>query len=437
MLSLKLATAKRGTGRFYSELLGNERLPAPDLVRLQDRRASDLAVFAFDSSAFYRDLYTSAGLSREDLRDPAAYTSLPVIDRTLVKDNADAILTDAVKDHGRSAMTGGSTGQPLQTFNDSRLSLIALSWRMYRWWGVEPSDNVAHIGRWPSTTKARVATTINWWPTRVTVLDAGRLEPRVIEGFLADLARHRPTLVEGYVGALQEIAVYARQHEIPLHTPAAIGATAAPLTDDGRRFLESAWGAPVHDQYRCSEIPWMAGECHQRDGLHVFADLRRIEVLDESGAPAALGETGEIVVSDLGNRVFPLLRYRLGDRGSLRTDPCPCGVTLPLMNSPDGRTVDMIRLPDGTVVAGGLFSIFSAVPDAVRQFQLHQAADHSITLRVVEGPSQKSREQVAGVAESLRARFGHQVDVTVQYVDAMPYTGGKTKYVTSDVPAPV
>ena len=206
----------------------------------------------------------------------------------------------------------------------------------------------------------------------------------------------------------------------------------------GDVVLESAWrGSGARPVPLLGDRRGWRGSATRRDGLHVFADLRRIEVLDESGAPAALGETGEIVVSDLGNRVFPLLRYRLGDRGSLRTDPCPCGVTLPLMNSPDGRTVDMIRLPDGTVVAGGLFSIFSAVPDAVRQFQLHQAADHSITLRVVEGPSQKSREQVAGVAESLRARFGHQVDVTVQYVDAMPYTGGKTKYVTSDVPAPV
>src|ERR1700750_308570 len=104
VLSLKLATAKRGTGRLYSELLGNERLPAPELARLQDERAASMALFAFDSSPFYRDLYTSAGLTREDLRDPAAFTSLPVIDRTLVKDNVEAIRTADSASHGRSAM---------------------------------------------------------------------------------------------------------------------------------------------------------------------------------------------------------------------------------------------------------------------------------------------------------------------------------------------
>ena len=93
----------------------------------------------------------------------------------------------------------------------------------------------------------------------------------------------------------------------------------------------------------------------------------------------------------------------------------------------------MIRLPDGTVVAGGLFSIFSAVPNAVRLFRLHQNADFSITLRVVEGDHPHAREQVAGVAQSLSERLRKQVPVSVEFVDSLPYTGGKMKYVTSDI----
>jgi phenylacetate-CoA ligase len=433
-LSLKLATAKRSTGRLYRELLDHERLSAPELARLQEQRSTEMATFAFDHSSFYRDLYSSSGLRRDDLRDPEAFAHLPVIDRTMVKEHADSILTHLEGVQVEPSLTGGSTGQPLRTYNDARFPLVAVIWRMYRWWGIEPSDDTAHIASVASR-KAQRAKTINWWPTRWDQINANLLEPRAMEEFIATVNKHRPRLVQGYVGALHEVASFARRRGLPLHSPHAVGATAAPLTAESRSYLESAWGAPVYDQYRSAEIPYMAAECGERDGLHVFSDLRRIEVVDEAGSPAEPGVIGEVLVSDLNNRVFPLLRYRLGDRTSLRERACACGRPFPLMEAPDGRTVDMIRLPDGSVLTGGLMGLFARAPDAVQQFQIHQAADFAITLKVVRGPSANAQTEVDEAAQVLRERCQGQVEVSVQYVDSLPYTGGKLKYVISEAAA--
>lgn len=38
-----------------------------------------------------------------------------------------------------------------------------------------------------------------------------------------------------------------------------------------------------------------------------------------------MGEVGEIVITDTFEKAFPLLRFRLGDYGSLREEACPCG----------------------------------------------------------------------------------------------------------------
>ncbi len=242
-------------------------------------------------------------------------------------------------------------------------------------------------------------------------------------------------MVEGYLHVLHDIATHVERAGLQFHPPVAVGATASPLTPELRYFIEKTLGAPVHDQYRCSEVPWLAGECGERNGLHVFADMRRIEVVDNArnGAAVAPGTAGELVVTDLSNRVFPLVRYWLGDRGSLREEACPCGVTLPLMDPPDGRVLDTIRLPDGSVVAGGLLSMFRNVPEAVRQFRIHQSADFSITLKVVEGPHPRAREQVAEVAQGMREMFRNQLQLRVEFVDSLPYTGGKMKFVTSDL----
>ncbi|MCW2848524.1 MAG: phenylacetate--CoA ligase family protein [Marmoricola sp.] len=436
-LSLKLSLAKRETKRVYSELLHNERLPRAEVDRLTDQRAIDIAAFAFDHTPFYRDLYTSAGISRADLRDPEAFGSLPVIDRSMIQENEPLLRSsEATEANLRTHHTTGSTGQPLTTYCDERVPLAPLAWRMNRWWGVAPSDDAAHIGRWDIPKRKKLAKRIAWLPSRVTLVSVGLLDQHAYGDMIAMLNQRRPKLIEGYHHVLVALANHVHNEGVYFRPPVALGSTSAPLTSEVRRFIESTLGAPVHDQYRCSEVPWMAGECGERNGLHVFADMRKIEAVDgqRTGRPVAQGTAGELVVTDLTNRVFPLVRYWLGDRGSIREGVCPCGVTLPLMDSPDGRNIDTLKLPGGTMVAGGLLGLFDEVPSAARQFRLHQDADYSVCLSVVPGPDPRAREQIDEVARRLRVRLEHRVPLRVELVDSMPYTGAKTKFVTSDVP---
>lgn len=70
-----------------------------------------------------------------------------------------------------------------------------------------------------------------------------------------------------------------------------------------------------------------------------------------------------------------MIRYRTGDRGILRADPCPFGLSLPMMEPPQGRTNDVLHLPRGTALAHRLTAMFRTRPEAVRLFQVHQRAD--------------------------------------------------------------
>ncbi|MGP9683437.1 MULTISPECIES: phenylacetate--CoA ligase family protein [unclassified Brachybacterium] len=432
----KASTVKSAAGRFHSELLANERMSPAALATLQDQLALGIVRTAMSTSSYYRNTYGALGVDPETLAEPGEWAKLPILDRATVKERAAEFPTpDAVGRNVRDARTGGSTGEPLRTMHDARVPSLALSWRMYSWWGVQPYDDLARIGRWNFGRRATVKNTVSWWPTRQVYLDASELTTQSMTAFHSSLNRIRPRLLEGYVGALLEFADFLERKGLTVPAPLAVATTAAPLTTSARLRLESVLGAPVFDEYRGSEFGWMAGECEQRDGLHIFSDVRRIEVVDENGDPAAPGELGDLVITDLRNRVFPLIRYRTGDRGILRAQPCACGRSLPLMEQPQGRTIDMIRLPSGAVLAHRITGMFGAHPEAVRLFQIHQLADHSITIRVVPGDGTDARSLIESTVQDLRSRIHHEVPVRIEYVNSLPYTGGKTKYILSDVPA--
>ena len=433
----KSRTVRRSADRLYRELLANERLSPDAIDDLERRRGTDIARFAMTSSPFYRDLYAAHGVEPGDLDDPDSWSRLPIIERSQVKESTEAFWTpERAPGTVRMSETGGSTGQPVKLGQDARVPLLALSWRMYRWWGVDPSDNRASIGRWPRGRKEALKSAVQWWPTRHAFLDAGVLSRETMTAFVQECRSIRPRLIEGYLGGLREVAEFAATLPDGLPVPVAVGTTAAPLTEPVRLRLQEVLGAPVFDQYRSAEVQWMAGECSAHSGLHVFSDFRHFDVVDEQGAPVGPGVVGDLVVTDFANRVFPLVRYRMGDRGSLRARRCACGLPFPVMDPPDGRTSDLLRLPDGTVLAGDLMTLFSAEPEAVRLFQIHQQADYEIRLRVVLGDQPDARAAVDRAADVLRVRVHSQVPVTVEEVDTLPYTRGKIRYVLSDVVPP-
>lgn len=433
---VKSRTVRRRSGRFFDELLRAERLPRERIVELQAERAARIARFAAAHTDYYARTFAECGADLARLEDPEQWQRLPVVERAMVKEHrSEFVSSESTRRTAREAKTGGSSGEPLRLQQDARVPTLAHAWRMYRWWGVEPWDNLARVGRWGFGAVDTLRTAVTWWPSRQIYLDAQLFDATTMRAFHRAIVRTRPALIEGYVGAMLEFADFLEAEGLTIPTPRAIATTAAPLTENARHRLETVTGAPVYDEYRGSEINWMAAECRERSGLHVFADTRRIEILGPGGEPVPPGTVGDIVVTDLLNRVFPMIRYRVGDRGRFVEGECPCGVTLPMIAQPEGRTTDIVRLPSGRLINHGLMAMFADHPEAVRVFQIVQAADYSLRIRIVRGDDPRGEEHIERAVAKVRRRIDDEVPIAVEYVDHLPQTGGKTKYLISEITA--
>ena len=331
-------------------LMQNERLAPERLEALARARAADIVRFAMAHTDYYRERYARAGIRERDLADPDVFQSLPVLERADVREHFERIRSDeGTPSNVQRAVTGGTTNEPLRVLRDARAQHRTLAWRLHRWWGVGPGENQALIWRDPSADRWKnLVRDALWWPTRTVRMDANHIDAQATAAFLDGWERLRPALLTGYVGAVIEVARFIERSGRRVPPPRAVGTTAAPITAGQKQYLGEVFGAPVYDHYQCIETPMIAGECEQRDGLHVFADARRVEILDRDGRPVAPGESGNVVITDFRNRVFPLIRYRLGDEARWRPGACPCGVTFPMLEPVRGRVTDVLRLPSGS-----------------------------------------------------------------------------------------
>ena len=106
------------------------------------------------------------------------------------------------------------------------------------------------------------------------------------------------------------------------------------------------------------------------------------------------------------------------------------------MGAISGRSSDAVRLPDGTTIAGALGHIFDDFPLAIRQFEIVQDADYSVTLRCIPSDVPEAQTGIDAAAAKLRFATKGLVPVTVERVDSIQQIGGKMRFIRSAVAAP-
>ncbi len=117
------------------------------------------------------------------------------------------------------------------------------------------------------------------------------------------------------------------------------------VSESTRTFLQNEWGAEFFDCYGANEVSFVAGECNKHSGLHIMPGINYVEVIDQQTHKRITdGKTiGEVVITNFSNLATPLIRYRVGDLGTISYEPCECGLSFPRLFI-RGRTAFTIHI---------------------------------------------------------------------------------------------
>lgn len=243
-----------------------------------------------------------------------------------------------------------------------------------------------------------------------------------------------PSVIVGYPSSLAHIADYLTRNKICLnHHPKGIITSGESLSDLNRIKIENAFGAKVFNRYGCRDVGAIAHECEAHEGMHVFSDHVFIEIINEMGEPCKPGEIGEIVVTDLDNYVFPFVRYKIGDIGRWGVKECKCGRKLPLLESVEGRTFDLILGTNNNKVPGNYFSILSRKVKGIDQFQIIQEKVGFLEVRLkVNAEYQESNDEK--LISIMKDKLGNEMIIKVNHVPKIDSTiSGKFRWVISKI----
>ncbi len=249
--------------------------------------------------------------------------------------------------------------------------------------------------------------------------------------------KYKSTIFGGYPSSLQALAHTNNQLKDPLKLKYVFSG-AELLSPAARKFISDSFSCPVFNAYACWEFGPVAFECPEEHNLHLNSGACHLEVLNKKGKPKKSG-TGELVISGLQNTAMPLLRYRIGDRGSLGR-PCSCGRSHQVIKSLQGRSDDWIVLPSGRVRPP--FSMNVGVQTEVIggtwSHQLVQEKPDLFVFRYVPIKNSLSEESKSELQHIIQtACLGEHVSVEFEEVDSISSgESGKIQRIISKVKPP-
>jgi len=395
---------------------GQEQWFAPNrLTELRRERLRRLLQVAA-ATPYYREAFGRAGLTSRDLEQPDIVERLPILEKRTLQERGSDLLTTQVTEDTVTVGTSGSTGQPLRVHRSAiDQAHISAAWaRIFRAYGRRTFDRQVNIGSGRSVAKKGPAAVLR----KLGVLQVHQLSSfDPLDQQLDVLRRVKPQLLSAYGIGLELIAEAVVSAGISDIRPRVVYTSGTALSPRGRLLAERAFGRKPLDVYAANEVGPIAWECPAQPGaLHLNDDVQITELLDDQGNPAAPGEVGQVVVTQLMCHTQPLIRYRIGDLARLRTESCSCGRGLRLMSPVLGRTQHTIRAPDGRTLNTVVVSaIMGGVPE-IKRYQVRQTGPRDLLLLIIPGAGWSPSAEDA-IHRGFQERLGNAFRYDLLLVD--------------------
>ncbi|MBP2677307.1 MAG: CoF synthetase [Deltaproteobacteria bacterium] len=425
-----------GFPRLLWDVLRAGRSRPEETVLRQQERLRRLVEYARSRSPYYRERYAALPRGAHDLPalPPVTKSDLMVnfnrwaTDPAVRRETAEALIADPTRigdlylDRYVAFSTSGTTGTPAIFLHDLGAMSVYQALLLGRCLPtLIAAGDFGHFFWNRARTATIIATGGHFASSVVDALVrsrhpklAGRNRTFSLMAPLPELVRalneFRPAVVGSYPTALAVLAGEQTSGRLRI-APALLLSGAERLSTPLCERISQSFRCPVRETYAASEFMGIAFDCRY-GRLHANTDWMILEPVDAAGEPVAPGRASHTtLLTNLANRVQPLIRYDLGDSVTVRPAPCPCGSPFPAIR-PEGRRDETlwIELADGGIRPLIPLVLATAVEEAsgILRYQVVQAGPRRLRLRLEEAPGNNRTQVCDDVLRRLRGYLSSQ-----------------------------
>jgi phenylacetate-CoA ligase len=403
---------------------------SPEAIeRVQAVRVQNIVEHAYRTVPYYRETLDRLGLRPGDFRVARDLERLPILERGQLQRDPEYFLSAAHAADPRTELaSGGTTGQRCTVYYDSATLFhnTAMAAR-------EESMHGGILGRRLGYRKLRLAKPRSSGAAiRAHTHQRGLIPSRLPferdtfsmyeppSEIIRYTNRTRPDVLGGFGSVLDNLFSYASRSGKLVHRPKLVTFGSDALSARGRQIIAEEFGIPVFGSYSAVEMLTVGFECDQHRGYHLNVDTCALRVVGPAGESLPAGQSGDVIVSNLMNRATVLLNYRLGDVATLGAEPCPCGRSLPLLASVDGRRDEWFERPSGYAVHTQQVRELLRGERTIARWQAVQEADGLVKMALVLDADPDPTATRERMRRKLRELMGEDAPIEVVVVDAIP-----------------
>lgn len=409
----------------------NEHMDAQTLEQLQLEQLQSTINRAIKHVPFYKKQFQAHGVEPAQMRAIEDLAALPFTTRQdLGDDYPYGLFAVPLRDIVRISPAPGTTAKPV-VVGFTRSDLRArnqLTARFLRAAGVGEVDVVQiylnpGLSNWARALKEG-AETVGASVMPFTTMSTTK-QLMVMEDFKTSVLLTTPSYAMHLLDTMKALGKSARG--LALKTVLAVGES---LKEHDRNVLETALGIKVFVGYGPSDVlgPAVAFECPKKQGLHVNEDHFLLEIVDpRNSIPVPPGREGEIVLTTLTARAFPLIRFRTGDVARILEGPCACGRTLARISAVSGHIGDVLTIRGVKIHPAQIAQILADEPKAASSrflIRLYKE-NHLDTVEIwLEMTPQLFSDEVKNVEQLLKRLRKHMLErlgleATIRLVESL------------------
>ena len=415
----------RRIGKFYDECKVVNTSYANGYA-IQQEHLNDLLIHASNYSEFYK---TALG---EESKKTIKLSDFPVTNKSILNENHDKVcvpfdkIPEQVEKTIHIQRTSGSTGTPFAVLQDTRKRKRRIAELKYynSLVGVLSHEMIGQCRiwtRWQNKSKWQI------FKENIIPINVSKMDDETCGYLFKVVKEKRIVLIRAYASWYDAIVKYiedGKGNPKDLKTLKACLSSSESLNEETRQKMKELVGVPIVEAYADEEAGVMGQQrvgdtnYYLNHSGYVFEFLKL-----EEDAPAEEGELSRIVITDLYNYAFPLIRYDTGDTAIFRKGNEKSGGWTYISNI-YGRRLDLVYNTEGVPVHPMNFArILKNLPGII-QWQFIQTGEKEYTVKL----NLENKCDVENTVEEIKIVLGNDAIIKVEYVNDIPVlASGKRK----------